>query len=64
MRTPMLLLTVLAAAGCANTNQTSEPMIWAGAMQDENYEIKGKPEAGGGSWASSRDWPRRQGDPG
>ena len=51
MRTPMLLLTVLAAAGCANTNQTSEPMIWAGAMQDENYEIKGKPEAGGGAQA-------------
>ncbi|MAC74087.1 MAG: hypothetical protein CMJ22_00670 [Phycisphaerae bacterium] len=51
MRTPMLLLTVLAAAGCANTNQTTEPVIWAGAMQDENYEIKGKPETGGGAMA-------------
>ena len=51
MRTPMLLLTVLAGAGCSATDQTSEPVIWAGAMQDSNYEIQGKPEAGGGAQA-------------
>lgn len=36
-------------AGCSTTSdRAAEPVIWAGAMQDENYEIKGKPESGGG----------------
>ena len=40
---------LIGLGGCASTSdQTSEPVIWAGAMQDETYEIKGKPQAGGG----------------
>lgn len=36
-------------AGCApQQHAVTEPTIWAGAMQDENYEIKGKPQGGGG----------------
>ena len=41
MRYPVLLLTVLTAAGCSTSKQ-ADPVIWAGAMQDQNYEIQGK----------------------
>ena len=44
MRYPILLLTLVAATGCSTSKQ-AEPVIWAGAMQDQNYEIQGKPEA-------------------
>ena len=44
MRYPVLLLTVLTAAGCSTSKQ-ADPVIWAGAMQDQNYEIQGKPQA-------------------
>ena len=44
MRYPVLLLTVLTAAGCSPSKQ-ADPVIWAGAMQDQNYEIQGKPQA-------------------
>lgn len=42
-------LLLVGLGGCASTgDQAAEPVIWAGAMQDENYEIQGKPQAGGG----------------
>jgi len=37
---------MLAATGCSTSKQ-SEPVIWAGAMQDQDYEIQGKPQAAG-----------------
>ncbi|MFM1832169.1 MAG: hypothetical protein RLZZ461_485, partial [Planctomycetota bacterium] len=55
MRFHATLVTTSAAAilaglaGCSTTStRATEPVIWAGAMQDENYEIQGKPQTGGG----------------
>ena len=47
---PLLVTLVpVLLAGCTGTpHAADEPTIWAGAMQDETYEIKGKPETGGG----------------
>ncbi|MBQ72816.1 MAG: hypothetical protein CMJ67_07905 [Planctomycetaceae bacterium] len=42
------------AGGCASTHENESAWISPGAMyapQDENYEIKGKPESGGGAQA-------------
>ena len=44
MRYSILLSTMLAATGCSTSKQ-AEPVIWAGAMQDQDYEIQGKPQA-------------------
>lgn len=49
---PFILCSGVALAmlgGCTATNeQTADPIIWAGAVQDESYEIQGKPQTGGG----------------
>ena len=42
------------AGGCAGTHDTDSSWISPGALygpQDENYEIKGKPQSGGGAQA-------------
>ena len=44
------------AGGCASTHENESAWISPGAMyapQDENYEIKGKPESGGGAQAGT-----------
>jgi hypothetical protein len=47
--TASIIATLAGLAGCTSTSdRAAEPVIWAGAMQDENYEIQGKPQAGGG----------------
>lgn len=44
-----VVLLPMLVVGCASQSGTStEPTIWAGAMQDETYEVKGKPQSGGG----------------
>jgi hypothetical protein len=47
--TASIIATLAGLAGCTSTSdRAAEPVIWAGAMQDENYEIQGKPQTGGG----------------